>query len=68
MLAVGYHPGNGYSVGHWKQESPTVVSGGFWMVDKDGNKKDYESTWEITKEGVVYSIDGEEYSRWRKKK
>ena len=70
MLAIGYHPGNGYSVGHWKRESDTVFTGGFWFIDTKGTKEEFKSRWEKTDSGVVYSVDtadGKDVYKWNRK-
>ncbi len=69
MLSLGYHPGSGYAVGHWKRESETKVTGGFWFVDNDGKKEELQSDFEMTADGFTYTIGGDpkQVYRWRKK-
>jgi hypothetical protein len=67
MLALGYHPGMGYSVGHWKRESDTVLSGGFWIIDNDGKKTDHTGRWEKIADGYKYTIDDKDVLHWRKR-
>ena len=66
MLALGYHPGVGYSVGHFKKVSDNVVSGRFSFFDREGAKTEHTGEWEKTDYGYAYSIDGKVY-RWARK-
>lgn len=67
LLAVGYHPGAGYSVGHFKRVSDTTVSGKFWIVGNDGEKTEHTGKWKKTDYGYSYTVDGENMYRWRRK-
>ena len=66
LLALGYHPGAGYSVGHFKRVSDKIVSGKFVFFDRDGTKTDHTGEWEKTDYGCTYTIDGKAY-RWTRK-
>jgi hypothetical protein len=67
MLILGYHPEAGFSLGHWKRSSKTVVEGGFWFVNADGVKTEHTSRWEKTPYGYTYTIDDGSVWHWRRK-
>jgi hypothetical protein len=66
LLAIGYHPGFGYSVGHFKRVSDTVISGTFSFVETAGTKTEHSGKWEQTDYGYRYTVDGEIQYRWRR--
>ena len=67
LLALGYHPGAGYSVGHFKRLSNTVVGGKFLFFDNAGEKTERTGKWEKTDYGYSYLVDGKELFEWRRR-
>ncbi|MCS7466153.1 hypothetical protein NZK35_05625 [Stieleria sp. ICT_E10.1] len=67
LLALGYHPGAGYSVGHFKRLSTTVVGGKFLFFDSDGERTEHTGKWEKTDYGYSYLVDGEKLYEWRRR-
>lgn len=68
MLALAYHAGDGYSIGHLKRESPTKVSGTVVMHDNEGNEVERAVELRMTKYGFDYYVDNERVGTWEKKK
>jgi hypothetical protein len=66
LLALGYHPGAGYSVGHFKRVSDKVVSGKYSFFDLAGKETEHTGVWEKTDYGYSYAIDKKAY-RWTRK-
>ncbi|TWU39369.1 hypothetical protein [Novipirellula artificiosorum] len=66
LLALGYHPGKGYSVGHFKRLSATVVAGKFLFFDNEGNKTEHTGKWEKTDYGYSYLVDEADLWKWHR--
>ena len=67
LLALGYHPGAGYSVGHFKRLSDTTVGGTFVFFDSAGEKSEHTGKWEKTDYGYSYVVDGKDHYEWRRR-
>ena len=67
LLALGYHPGDGYSIGHFKRLSETAVGGTFVYFDNAGEKLEHTAKWEKTDYGYSYVVDGEDHFEFRRR-